>query len=294
MMTEFRKHTGIILELGKVKITFFVAVSTSIGYLLHSSELEWKMLLPAFGVFILAMGSSALNHYQERFSDALMDRTKGRPVPSGKITAAYALVVACCLVLFGSIIIYLSSNLTAMLLGWLALIWYNVVYTPLKRKYALAVVPGSLIGAIPPVIGWVASGGTILDLKILSLALFFFIWQIPHFWLLLLLYGKDYERAGFPTLTKIFSSLQLSRITFVWMTALATSCVLIPFINASAHYLTVIAIVALGVWLLIESRDILTDYFERIIFRKAFVRINLYVLAVVLVLSLDKLLLQEF
>ncbi|MCL6097979.1 MAG: protoheme IX farnesyltransferase [Bacteroidetes bacterium] len=293
-MAELKKHIGIILELGKVKITFFVAFSTSIGYLLNSAQLEWRMTLPAFGVFILAMGSSALNHYQERFSDALMDRTKGRPIPSGRITATHAVVVASILVLLGSLIIYLSSNVTAVLLGWLALIWYNVVYTPLKKKYALAVVPGSLIGAIPPVIGWVASGGALLDLKILSLALFFFIWQIPHFWLLLLLYGKDYEKAGFPTLTKIFSNSQLSRITFVWMAALATSCVIIPFVNISAHFITALVIAALGVWLLIESRDILTDYFERIIFRKAFLRINLYVLAVVLVLSLDKLLLHEF
>ena len=78
------------------------------------------------------------------------------------------------------------------------------------------------------------------------------------------------------------------------MAALATSCVIIPFVNISAHFITALVIAALGVWLLIESRDILTDYFERIIFRKAFLRINLYVLAVVLVLSLDKLLLHEF
>ena len=293
-MAELKKHIGIILELGKVKITFFVAFSTSIGYLLNSARLEWEMILPAFGVFILAMGSSALNHYQERFSDALMERTKGRPIPSGRITSTYASITAASLTVLGSLIIYFSSNLTAMLLGWLALIWYNIVYTPLKKKYALAVVPGSLIGAIPPVIGWVASGGALFDIKILSLALFFFIWQIPHFWLLLLLYGKDYERAGFPTLTQIFSNTQLSRITFVWMAALATSCILIPFVSLSAHFATLLVIAALGVWLLIESRDILTNYLERIIFRKAFVRINLYVLAVVLVLSIDKLFLKEF
>lgn len=293
-MIELKKHTGLILELGKVKITFFVAVSTSIGYLLNSGKLEWQILLPAFGVFVLAMGSSAFNHYQERFTDALMDRTKGRPIPSGRINSRYAIIAASSMALVGSLVLYFSSGVAAMLLGFLALVWYNIVYTPLKKKYAMAVIPGSLIGAIPPVIGWVASGGAVLDPKILSVALFFFIWQIPHFWLLLLLYGKDYEQAGFPTLTQKFSNLQLSRMTFVWMTALTTSCAMIPFINVSGHLITAVVIVALGVWLLIDSRDILSEYIERISFRKAFVRINLYVLAVVLVLSLDKLFLKEF
>ncbi len=283
-----------MLELGKVRITFFVAFSTSVGYLLKSEKLELNMILPALGVLVLAMGSSAFNHYQERHSDALMDRTKGRPSPSGRITARYGFTAAVSMVIIGLTLIYFSSNITAMMLGIIALIWYNLIYTPLKKKYALAVVPGSLIGAIPPVIGWVAANGNILEPKILALALFFFIWQIPHFWLLLLLFGKDYEKAGFPTLTKIFTNDQLSRITFMWMTALVTSCMLIPFFDISTKLISVVLMILLGLWLLVESLDILTKYFERIIYRKAFIRINLYVLAIVIILSLDKLLLKAF
>ncbi len=293
IVNKLKKHITIILELGKVRITFFVAFSTSIGYLLQSGKLEWKMILPALGVFILAAGSSAINHYQERKTDALMDRTKSRPIPSGRITPLYAVITAVSFVVLGSLIIYFSANITAVILGLVALLWYNVVYTPLKKKFALAVVPGSLIGAIPPVIGWVAAGGYVFNPKAIALAMFFFIWQIPHFWLLLLLFGKDYEKAGFPTLTKIFTNDQLSRITFVWMTALAVSCLLIPFFDISSNPMSVIVMIIAGIWLLYESRDLLTKYFERVIFKKAFIRINLYVLAIVIILSLDKLLLHE-
>ncbi len=293
MFQHLKKHIGIILELGKVKITFFVAVSTSVGYILHSGKFELTMLFIVIGVFILACGSSALNHYQERILDSQMDRTKGRPIPSGRVTSLYALVVSFLLVMFGLAVIYFSSNVTALILGFIALIWYNLIYTPLKKRFALAVVPGSVIGALPPMIGWAASGGNIFDMKILSLALFFFIWQIPHFWLLLLLHGKDYEKAGFPTLTKIFNDLQLGRITFIWIAALATSCLLIPFFNLSSSFYALITLFLLGVWLMWKTKGILSNYLERIIFRKAFLSINLYVLAVVLIISIDKLFLKE-
>ena len=288
MFKQLEKHIGIILELGKVKITFFVAISTSVGYILNSGKFEWRMLFVAIGVFLLACGSSALNHYQERDFDTQMERTKGRPIPSGRVTSFYAIVVSSFLVIFGSAVIYFSSNFTALILGLIALIWYNVIYTPLKRRYAFAVVPGSVIGALPPMIGWTASGGNVFDMKILSLALFFFIWQIPHFWLLLLLHAKDYEKAGFPTLTKIFNDLQIGRITFIWIAALVTSCLLIPLFNISLSFYAIVILFLLGVWLMWKTKGILSNYLERIIFRKAFLSINLYVLAVVLIISIDK------
>ena len=278
------------MELGKVRITFFVAISTSVGYLFNAKNIDLTMLFSAVGVFLLACGSSAINHYQERKTDALMERTKARPIPSGRITELYAVVVSLVLVILGLGIIYFSSNLTAVILGLVSLIWYNMIYTPLKKKYALAVVPGSVIGALPPMIGWVASGGYLFDPEVIALAFFFFIWQIPHFWLLLLIHGKDYEKAGFPTLTKIFSDTQLGRITFIWIASLSTSCFLIPFFNLSSSLYAVIIMLILGAWLLVKTRGILSDYLDKIIFRNAFMAINLYVLAIVFVISVDKLL----
>jgi hypothetical protein len=86
-------------------------------------------------------------------------------------------------------------------------LWYNGVYTFLKRKSPFAAIPGAVIGAIPPAIGWICGKGALsFDPQILALSFFFFIWQVPHFWLLLLNFGRDYEKAGFPSLTRIFNS----------------------------------------------------------------------------------------
>lgn len=160
-------------------------------------------------------------------------------------------------------------------------------------KSALAVVPGSVIGALPPVIGWTSAGGEVTDPKILSFALFFFIWQIPHFWLLLLMYNKDYEKAGFPTLTKIFNNVQLSRITYVWISGLVASCLLLPLFGVVNNYIAILGLFISGIWLLWKSKSILSEYFERIAIRNAFMNINLFVLAVVFIISIEKLFLTE-
>lgn len=293
MLRNFRKNINLLLELCKVRITFFVAVSTFVGFILHSGNISLQIILPSLGVFILASGSSALNEYQEREADKLMSRTKSRPIPSGRINEKSALLLSLTLLIAGLATIFFSSNLNALLLGVLAVIWYNAIYTPLKKKYVMAVVPGSLIGAIPPIIGWAASGGNPFDFEILTVALFFFIWQIPHFWLLLLIFSEDYESAGFPTLTQKFSKYQLSRITFIWITALVTSCLLIPVFSVSSNVYSLMAMIVLGIWLLWKTKFILNDILEKFVFRKAFVSINLYVLAIIVILSIDKLLLQE-
>jgi protoheme IX farnesyltransferase len=287
-----KKHFDILLELGKVRITFFVSITTLVGSILYAESISWIMFFPAFGVFLLACGSSALNHFQERKTDALMERTKRRPLPSRRISELYAIIAAASFVVGGSALIYFSSNLTSLVIGIITLFWYNVIYTPLKRKYVLAVVPGSLIGALPPVIGYTAVGGSPFDIQILFLALFFFIWQIPHFWLLLMIYGSDYSKAGFPTLTKIFNTLQLGRITFVWIAALATSSLFILSFDVSSSMFSFVALVLLGAWLLFDTKKILTRNLEKVVFWKTFFSVNIYVLAIVIVISIDKLFLK--
>ena len=114
----------------------------------------------------------------------------------------------------GFLVLLLGANLTAALLGMLAVGWYNGIYTPLKRITAFAVVPGAIVGALPPAIGWVAGGQSLGDMRLLALGFFFFMWQIPHFWILTVRCGSDYQAARIPSLTAIFSSAQLARITF--------------------------------------------------------------------------------
>lgn len=283
----------ILAELTKLKITVFVTITTMFGYVAFANAIDVKLLFVALGLLLLACGSAALNHYQERHTDALMDRTKNRPIPSGKLSSKSALVITLVLVLLGSSIIYFSSNIIAALLGLLNLFWYNGIYTPLKKKTPLAIVPGSLVGAIPPMVGWAAAGGALLDPQIIMIAFFFFIWQIPHFWLLLLILDNDYQKAGFPTLTEVFSKPQLTRITFIWIAATAVSGLLLPFFQIANNTFVSFSLLIAAIWLTLDSVKLLKQNRDfnsvGISIKFAFRDINYFALFVVLIISVDKL-----
>lgn len=284
-----KEKIQILSELTKIKITSFVTITAAFGFVSYAGELSFKILAPTIGILFLACGSAAINHYQERRTDALMDRTKNRPIPSGRISPQKALLIAIILLIIGAIILFVGSGLLALGLGLLNLIWYNVIYTPLKKVNPLAIIPGSLVGAIPPAVGWVAAGGSILDPQILALSFFFFIWQIPHFWLLLLVLSKDYEKAGFPTLTQIFDLDQLSRITFVWIIATVVTGLLIPLFGIVKYPLINFSLLIPAVWLVWNSSKLLRKVHSRLSFTFAFRDINIFALSVIILLSLDKL-----
>lgn len=278
-----------VLELSKFRITSFSTLTTIVGYILVRHQVDLQILMPTMGVLSLACGSAILNQYQERHLDAQMARTKLRPIPAGKISANKALLIALLFVLTGAIILLVGTNLVAFGLGLLAIFWYNGVYTVLKQKTAFAVVPGALIGSIPPAIGWVTGGGNIFDSQILIFAFFFFIWQVPHFWLLLLIYGKDYEQAGFPSLSTIFSREQLQRITFIWIFATATTCLIIPLFGLVQFEFLNFILIGSAIWMIWTASKLLGFMGKKQSFSKVFQGINIYALIVIVLLTVDKL-----
>ncbi len=279
----------LILELNKVKITLAVTLTTIAGYVLAKNTFDTGLVLPVLGIFILACGSAALNHYQDKDKDALMKRTNNRPIPSGKISPNLVLLIAISEIAIGTYIIYLGSNFLAAQLGLLALIWYNGIYTPLKRKTAFAVVPGSIIGAIPPMVGWVAGGGELSDPRLFVLAFFFFIWQVPHFWLLMLKYGKEYEDAGYPTITSMISKQQIKNATFMWTAATAVTALMIPVSGLMSTVFFKITIVLASVWLIVVFAQLLSSKKEDFNPFYYFMRINYFVLIMIIALSIDPL-----
>lgn len=284
---RFVNFLGIVAELGKVRITIAVSLSTILGYVLFRGTADSGMWLPTLGIFLLAMASSAINHYQESAYDALMERTRQRPIPSGRITPGGALAVALALAAGGSVLLWAVSGFLAMQLGLLALLWYNAIYTPLKRKTPFAVVPGSVIGAIPPLVGWVAAGGPVADPKILMVAFFFFIWQIPHFWLLLLKLGPQYAQAGFPTLTTLYSTRQLRNITFVWTMTMVISCLFIPVFGGMHTDAGRLLLLVGSVALMLLFARLLRLRQEQAYDKRYFIYINSYLLLVMIVLAVD-------
>lgn len=203
-------------ELTRWKLSLAVAFSAVTGYLVFAGDVHGSLLPAAVGVFLLSAGASALNQYTERMSDALMERTAGRPLPSGRMDPVTAAMVAVLLLLSGSILLGLTG-LLPMMLGLVNVFLYNAVYTGLKKVTSLAIIPGALVGAVPPLIGYTAAGGMVTDTIILLFALFMFLWQMPHFWLLLARYGSEYEKAGIRTVYSSLNSDQIRRLVMVWI-----------------------------------------------------------------------------
>lgn len=279
----------VLLDLIKIRITVLVSITTGFGYLLSRGTVDSNVVWPVIGIFLTACGSAAVNHLQESDIDNRMNRTRNRPLPSGALSKVQVMIIAAALVVSGSLVLYVTNGLLVMVLGLLALVWYNIIYTPMKRRNPFAVVPGSIIGSIPPVVGWVAGGGEFTSPESILLAYFFFIWQIPHFWLLLLFLDKDYVSSGLPTIMSRFNETQLSRITFAWIVATALSALLFPLFNLVEGWVTLLMIILSAGALIIYSARLLRYDTGRLAFRKAFMGINYFVLYMVIVISIDKL-----
>jgi len=275
------------LELGKVRIALPIALSAATGYVIEKGSLDAGFLFPFFAVLMLGCGAMALNQVQERDIDARMKRTAQRPVVSGRMGLNTALVIIAVYFLAGSLILFLSSGWLALSLGILTILWYNLVYTPLKRKTAFAAVPGSVVGALPPVIGWVCAGGNLGDHRVWLLAAFFFIGQIPHFWLLLLKLGEDYSLAGLPTLNNIFSGRQIQRLSFIWIFWSAVASVFLAFFGVILNFWIGIALVAGAVVVTFSFVNLLQPLKKNPNHGFGFMKLNFFYLYVMILLWLD-------
>jgi len=285
--TSLSSWIKIISELGKVRISLPIALSALVGYTMKTNLFSGDAWMLMAGVFLMSCSSGAINHIQEYKTDVLMPRTKNRPIPSGKISLKGAIIVAISFFAYGSFILLASFPPIVFLTSFLTLLSYNAIYTPLKKVTAFAVVPGSMVGALPPFIGWFAGGGQLLDERILWVSLFFFIGQIPHFWLLLLMFGKEYSLAGFPSLNSIFSDNQIKRLSFTWILAtIATSFVVaLVVLNGSVTMFflliyTFYLLFSLSVGILIK-KDIPT--------RASFLKLNFLYLLMMILLIVDSL-----
>ena len=289
-MRKAKEIILLYLKLCKMKISFFSALSAAAGFSLTSPKLTPEILILTTGVFLLACGSSALNQYQERETDARMQRTKKRPIPSGRIKSLKVFYFSIALIITGFFTLYLTGEVSAIFLGMFAVVWYNGVYTSLKRKTAFAVIPGALVGAIPPAIGWLAGGGDLQDPKLAILCFVFFMWQVPHFWVLLLNYGEEYEEAGLPSLSGIFSRTQLQRVTSNWIFAMVVSCSLMVLYGIIHSHLAVFSLVIGSLWSAWQGVDLArAAYVSESHSHLVFKRINYYMLFVIFLVSFDRL-----
>lgn len=275
-------------EIVKIRITFLVSLTTALGYFIGTGRLSFDFIYPVTGIFLLACGSAALNQYQERNIDVLMNRTKNRPIPSGRIKSANVFLISLLLLLIGSAVLIVKTNLTTLIIGLITFYWYNGVYTPLKKKTAIAIIPGSLVGALPPIAGWAAANAGIFDFRIIYIALYFFVWQIPHFWLLLLVHGEDFAKGGFPVLTGKISRKSVTIITFLMLIVTVSVAAMIPYFNILNFGSTYILLLVMSVLMIYTAFRFLNSDLSKKEILKAFIGINIYTLCFIALLVADK------
>jgi len=183
-------------EITKMRLAVSVVFSSVAGYFLGADQIDFvTVTLLAIGGYLMVGASNAFNQIIERDLDALMDRTKNRPLPAGRMSVPVAFTIASAFTILGLVVLYIINPKTAMF-GAISIFLYVSVYTPLKTKTPLSVFVGAFPGAIPFMLGWVAASGS-FSIEPGTLFMIQFFWQFPHFWAIGWWLFDDYKKGGF-------------------------------------------------------------------------------------------------
>lgn len=186
------------VEMTKPRITFMVVLTTMAGFYMGAIGSMDIMLLmhTMIGTAIVVASANTLNQLWERQTDVLMERTRNRPLPAGRLDSREALASGIVLVVVGLLQLFIAVNTLTALLAFIAWVVYLLLYTPLKKRTSLSTLVGGVSGALPPMIGWAGARGALtVESTVLFLILFF--WQLPHFLAIAWMYRDDYARAEF-------------------------------------------------------------------------------------------------
>jgi protoheme IX farnesyltransferase len=228
-----------LVVLTKPDVTFLVAITTLAGFYLGSpGALDFSRLAhTVFGTLLIAGGTSALNQYFERDQDALMRRTARRPLPAGVLQPAEALRFGVGLCVAGAVYLIVAANWLAALLGVATTAGYLGGYTPLKRRTPWSTFVGAFPGAVPPLIGWAAAGGS-LSVGAWTLFAILFLWQFPHFLAIAWMYREDYARAGIRMLPTVDPTGDATFRQILGTAALLIPVSMLPAVisQAGVHY----------------------------------------------------------
>lgn len=219
----------------RTKISIMVGLSAFAGACLSDSSFGLAHVLAVLSSVFLAAGSSALNQYQEAEEDAQMNRTKRRPIPNGDMTPWHVLKASMAAIGISIFLMLLTGSLRGLILIIATVLIYNFIYTPLKKITPFALLVGSVTGAIPPMLGYTAVGGSYSDPPVLMVCAVLFIWQTPHFAMLAEKYSDDYARAGFITLSAKYGKYKSGLFIKVWLIAFICALFLIPMTGVYIH-----------------------------------------------------------
>ena len=247
------------LSLFRLKVSLMVGLSAFAGACLSDSNLSADHLYAFLCALFLSMGCSALNQFQERNEDALMKRTVKRPLPGAILTPKEVLQISALMIALSACFMALTGSLSGFFIIAGVVAVYNLVYTPLKKVTPFALLAGSVTGAVPPMLGYAALGGSLTNEKMLMLCALLYIWQTPHFAMLAERWADDYKAAGFKTLSGTYGAEKSSLFINIWLLAYVCALFFIPLAGIYCEHVSKIihmsAAAATALLLLVFIRD---------------------------------------
>ena len=249
-----RMRLAAFVELTKPRIAFMLVLTSAAGFYLGTRGAFDPLLFvnSMIGIAILAFGVATLNQYIERTTDALMDRTKNRPLPSSRLMPLEALIFGLVQVAVAEIYLYFLVNPLTAGLGLVVIVGYVLLYTPLKTRTSASTAIGAIPGAMPPLMGWTASANEV-SIGAWSLFLLLFLWQFPHFLAIAWMYREQYAKAGILMLPVVEPEGRITARQIVLFAIMLVPVSLAPFFLGFAGLVYLIGATLLGLWFLVES-----------------------------------------
>ena len=254
------ENIKLFFEITKFRLSLLVALSSVFGFFISSSKVDInEVFILLVGGYLISSSSVINNQILEKDLDKMMNRTKKRPIPTGRISIYKSVIMSIFSMIIGLFLISFYLNIHAALLSFISLILYSFVYTPMKKFGPIAVFIGAIPGALPPLIGWVASTGQI-TLEAIIIFSIQFIWQFPHFWAIAWMYDDDYKKVGFKLLPNNGEKNLKTAVNIMIYTLFLIPLGLLPTIFGITGIISGTVAVFLAIIFLAQTFKLINDY----------------------------------
>mgnify|MGYP001264397998 FL=1 len=254
------ENIKLFFEITKFRLSLLVALSSVFGFFISSSKVDInEVFILLVGGYLISSSSVINNQILEKDLDKMMNRTNKRPIPTGRISIYKSVIMSIFSMIIGLFLISFYLNIYAALLSFISLILYSFVYTPMKKFGPIAVFIGAIPGALPPLIGWVASTGQI-TLEAIIIFSIQFIWQFPHFWAIAWMYDDDYKKVGFKLLPNNGEKNLKTAVNIMIYTLFLIPLGLLPTIFGITGIISGTVAVFLAIIFLAQTFKLMNDY----------------------------------
>lgn len=254
------ENIKLFFEITKFRLSLLVALSSVFGFFISTSKVDInEVFILLVGGYLISSSSVINNQILEKDLDKMMNRTNKRPIPTGRISVYKSVIMSIFSMIIGLFLISFYLNIYAALLSFISLILYSFVYTPMKKFGPIAVFIGAIPGALPPLIGWVASTGQI-TLEAIIIFSIQFIWQFPHFWAIAWMYDDDYKKVGFKLLPNSGEKNLKTAVNIMIYTLFLIPLGLLPTIFGITGIISGTVAVFLAIIFLAQTFKLINDY----------------------------------